>query len=62
MASVLMKEFESEIKKINEPELAIIIESKKNWKVLEWLGIHSSRIFGLNKKPFFKVAEEVAAS
>ena len=40
---------------------AVIVEGKKDKAALERLGISSSRIFVLSKKPLFAVAEEVAA-
>lgn len=40
---------------------AIIVEGKKDKAALEKAGIGSSRIFVLNRKPLFAVAEEVAA-
>ena len=40
---------------------AIIVEGKKDQAALERLGIDSSRIVTLSKKPLFEIAEEVAA-
>ncbi len=39
---------------------AVIVEGKKDKSALEKLGINSSKIFTLNAKPLFVVAEAVA--
>lgn len=53
-------EFEQLLQKLLESEDAVIVEGKKDRAALENLGVGSSRILTLNKKPLFVVAEAVA--
>ena len=53
-------ELESLLQKLKNSEIAVIVEGKKDRAALEKLGIPSVRIFVLNSKPLFAVAEEIA--
>mgnify|MGYP001616541408 CR=1 FL=1 len=41
-------------------DAAVVVEGKKDKEALEKFGINGKRIFVLNKKPLFAVAEELA--
>ncbi len=43
-------------------DAAVVVEGNKDKAALEKTGIGSSRIFVLNRKPLFAVAEEVASA
>ncbi len=60
LTPIVAAEFEQQLQKMLKSAAAIIVEGKKDRSALEKLGI-SCKIFVLNKKPLFAVAEEVAA-
>lgn len=62
LAPVVAAEFGQQLQKLLESASAIIVEGRKDRAALEKLGIGSSRILILSKKPLFAVAEEVAAA
>lgn len=60
LAVEITAEVEDMVGKLSSRKTAIIVEGKKDRSALEALGI-GSRIFVLNRKPLFAVAEEVAS-
>ncbi len=55
----ISSELSALIDKISK-DVAVVVEGKKDKAALEQLGIESNKIYVLNKKPLFAVAEEIA--
>jgi 5S rRNA maturation endonuclease (ribonuclease M5) len=60
MKSASNEEFESALSSLSDPELALIVEGKKDRAALEGLGLPVAKIFVLSRQPLFEVAEAVA--
>ncbi|HIG98459.1 TPA: hypothetical protein HA231_03490 [Candidatus Woesearchaeota archaeon] len=60
LSDKLREDFWSLLGNLDELNVAIIVEGKKDKAALEALGISPTGIFVLNKQPIFAVAEAVA--
>ncbi len=61
LSAEMMETVETMLAKLSGNNVAVIVEGKKDKAALGKIGIDSSRIFVLSKKPIFAVADEVAA-
>ncbi len=62
LTPVVAAELEQLLQKLLESAAAVIVEGRKDKSAVENLGVGSSRILTLNRKPLFAIAEEVAAN